>query len=467
MAGFIQDKIYPILPIRAQNLAISIFGYFWKKRRFGGVFNLELEKFRSRENFTNQQWEVFQTHELRKILFNAFSNVPFYNEKYSKAGFTLADLKNFNLSDLTKLPFLEKVDLRQFGKSTLLSKKIDKKGAFYSSSGSTGTPTSIYFSVRMHQIWSAIFEARIRNWAGLTYKNPRGMIGGRRVVVEGNSNGPFYRYNFAEKQTYFSAYHINSATVSDYIKGMSKHGVEYMTGYAMSNYFLAKFIEKSGINGPKLKAVITSSEKLTAEMRDTFKRVYGCNTFDSYSGVEACGLISECENGKLHMSPDAGILEVLKSDGQHAQPGETGELICTGLLNFDQPLIRYRIGDVVTLSLDQTCKCGRNMPIVDEIMGRIEDTVVGSDGRLMVRFHGIFVGLPSIVEGQIIQEEVDSFEINVVLTSKLTEDISSIIKERMVSQLGEVDVKIRELEFIPRNQNGKFKAVISKVKIVK
>jgi phenylacetate-CoA ligase len=230
---------------------------------------------------------------------------------------------------------------------------------------------------------------------------------------------------------------------------------------------LSKFIGESELKAPKLKAIITSSEKLTDEMRDTFRRVYGCNTFDSYSGVEACGLISECENGKLHISPDAGILEIVKPDGAYALPGETGELICTGLLNFDQPLIRYRIGDVVTLSLDQTCKCGRNMTIVDEIMGRLEDTVVGTDGRLMVRFHGIFVGLLSIVEGQIIQEDLNSFVINVVVTSKLTEGVSTTIKERMISQLGEVDVKICEVESIPRNQNGKFKAVISKVKVDK
>jgi phenylacetate-CoA ligase len=467
MKAFIQYHIYGKLPIVVQNVLISIFGYTWRKRRLGGVFKEEIIRAKQRESFLNQNWNEYQESQMRSLLIHAFDTVLFYTKSFEKNGISREEIESITLDKLAQFPILEKEDLRAYGKSDLLSSKLDNKGEFFSSSGSTGTPTSIYFSVRMHQIWSAIFEARIRNWAGLTYKTPRGMIGGRRVVMEGNSNGPFYRYNFAEKQTYFSAYHINLSNVSDYIKGMSKHGVEYMTGYAMSNYFLAKFIEKSGLKAPKLKAVITSSEKLTAEMRDTFRRVYGCNTFDSYSGVEACGLISECEHGKLHMSPDAGILEVVKSDGQHAQPGETGELICTGLLNFDQPLIRYRIGDVVTLSSDQICKCGRNMPIVDEIMGRIEDTVVGSDGRLMVRFHGIFVGLSSIVEGQIIQEEVDSFVVNVVLTSKLTEDISSTIKERMVSQLGEVDVKICELDSIPRNQNGKFKAVISKVKIGK
>jgi phenylacetate-CoA ligase len=125
-------------------------------------------------------------------------------------------------------------------------------------------------------------------------------------------------------------------------------------------------------------------------MRRIFKEVYQCKTYDSYSGLEACGLISECEHGKLHISPDVGIIELLKEDGNYAQPGETGEAVCTGFLNYDQPLIRYRIGDLIKLSNNQQCECGRHMPVVDEIIGRVEDTVLAKDGREMVRFHGIF-----------------------------------------------------------------------------
>ena len=69
------------------------------------------------------------------------------------------------------------------------------------------------------------------------------MIGGRRVLPSGDSEPPFYRYNFFEKQTYFSAYHIGPSTVKDYLAGMIDTGVQYMTGYAMSNYFLAQEIE--------------------------------------------------------------------------------------------------------------------------------------------------------------------------------------------------------------------------------
>src|SRR5205823_9842139 len=117
---------------------------------------------------------------------------------------------------------------------------------------------------------------------------PRGMIGGRRVLPTAENKPPFYRYNFFEKQVYFSAYHINAKNAAGYFNGMKQHHIEYMTGYAMSNFFLARFFKEQNLHAPQLKAVITSSEKLTEEMRQVFKEVYGCKTYDTWSGVEAC-----------------------------------------------------------------------------------------------------------------------------------------------------------------------------------
>lgn len=462
--GFIQDKIYPKLPLFIQNIAISIFGYKWYKRRFGGVFNEELKKYLSRESNNINQWKDFQEKELRKILLHAFKNVPYYTKSFKDAGFTLNDFEGFDLKDINKIPYLEKNDLRKHGKDSLISNIREKGGEFYASSGSTGTPTQILFSKAMHQRWSAAFEVRIRYWAGLSIKNSRGMIGGRRIIQDGNAKGPFYRYNMIEKQVYFSAYHINSENAQDYLNGMSKHHVDYMTGYAMSNFILARFIQEKGLKAPQLKAVITSSEKLTQEMRNTYKNVYGCKTYDSYSGLEACGVISECEFSKLHLSPDVGIIELIKENGEYALPGEIGEAICTGFLNYDQPLIRYRIGDLIKLSIDQKCECGREMPVIDEIMGRVEDTVIGIDGREMVRFHGIFINMSKIIEGQIIQHTLNEFEIILVSTDKLDQKDKDELLKRMQSQLGAISLKITEINQIPRNKNGKFKAVISHVK---
>jgi phenylacetate-CoA ligase len=267
-----------------------------------------------------------------------------------------------------------------------------------------------------------------------------------------------------EKQVYFSAYHISAENAKNYAEAIWKYDLDYMTGYAMSNYFLARFFDENNISVPQLKAVITSSEKLSPEMRQLFQKVYGCKTYDGYSGVEACCVITENEYGQLLINPDVGIMEILKEDGSPCNPGEIGEVYATGLLNFDQPLIRYRIGDMVKLAKDQTTKCGRNMPVVEEIVGRVEDTVVGKDGREMVRFHGIFVNLPNVVEGQIIQQTLDDFELNIATIKGLTTEEINILNKRMISQLGDINIQINQVGSIPRGSNGKFKAVISKVK---
>jgi phenylacetate-CoA ligase len=112
------------------------------------------------------------------------------------------------------------------------------------------------------------------------------------------------------------------------------------------------------------------------------------------------------------------------------------------------------------------CDCGRQMPIVEEIIGRVEDTVIGNDGREMVRFHGIFIGISKIVEGQIVQLELEDFEINLVVSKELDAKELDTINSRMFSQLGIVNIKINFIKEIPRNSNGKFKSVISKIKRV-
>jgi phenylacetate-CoA ligase len=459
----LKDKIYKFLPLPLQNVAISIFGYLWQKRRFGGVFQEELIEFKKRDNFTREQWNDYTEQEFRKIILYAFKNVPFYKNLYQQKGFTVERLQNLTLNELKSLPFLEKDAVRKFGESELMAINFDKEGEYFGSSGSTGTPSKIYFSKTTHQKWSAAFEVRIRYWAGVNNKTPRGMIGGRRVLPNANDGPPFYRYNLVEKQVYFSAYHIAQSTAQNYVDGMNKYGIEYMNGYAVSNYLLALFIKKNNIQAPKLKAVITSSEKLTPEMRTVFQEVFQCKTYDSWSGVEACALVSECEHGSLHISEDVGLLEILDENGNEVSEGETGEVVCTGFLNYDQPLIRYRIGDRMTKGKG-SCTCGRNMPIIKDIDGRMEDVIKGVDGRQMVRFHGLFIGIPSIESAQVIQHTINRIEIKIQNEIALTIPEIELIKTRLESQLGTMTVDVNQHQKIEQTTNGKFKAVISMIK---
>jgi len=460
----ILENFYNIIPPPLQNFAISSYGFYWYKRRFGGIFRKEIEECKKRENYTQEQWNEYHLNLLRELLIHAYKTVPYYKNKFNQLGLTLQSLSNFQLSQINTLPILEKTTYRELGLTELLSSKKDPKGAFFLSSGSTGTPTQTYYSRKMHQKYFAIFEARVNNWANITYKTPRGTFGPRRIVKDANAEGPFYRYNYIEKQVYFSAFHINAKNVKSYLEGLYKYKVEYLTGYCMSNYFLARFIEEVGLKAPKLRAVLTSSEKLTDEIRDTFRRVYGCETFDAYNGVECCNLVSECEHHSLHIIPDMGITEILNSNGEPCKPGESGQVVATGFLNFDQPLIRYRMGDIVKLSENQSCKCGRSMPVVEEIVGRIMDTVIGKDGREMVSFYRVFSGNMKIIESQLIQHTLDDFEIKLVLANPLSEDEEATIRQKMHSQLGDITIQINIVNSIPKGPNGKFKSVISHIK---
>lgn len=98
--SFLIKLIYPHLPFFAQNWAISAYGYYWHLRRFGGIFQEELRKFKERENFTSQQWRDYQTVELRKLLVHAFEMVPLYRERYGALGFTKSQFERFELEDL-------------------------------------------------------------------------------------------------------------------------------------------------------------------------------------------------------------------------------------------------------------------------------------------------------------------------------------------------------------------------------
>ena len=446
-----------------QNLLVSAYGYTWKQRRLGGIFTEEYAKAKQRENFTAAQWQTYQQQQLQKILLHAFEHVPYYEETFLSNGLNAETLKKISIENINEVPVLSKEALRKYGTSSLLADVREKGGSFFASSGSTGTPTQILFSHAMHQRWFALFELRVRNWAGVSSDIARGMIGGRRIIPAANSNPPFYRYNFFEKQVYFSAYHINAKNAADYVSGMRKHKVTYMTGYAMSNFILARFLKEQNIEAPQLKAVVTSSEKLTDEMRQTFKEVYGCKTFDGWSGLEACGLITECEHGSLHISPDAGLIEVLDNNLQPVPTGIPGTVYCTGFLNYDQPLIRYNIGDQIILS-EKQCNCGRAMPVVKEILGRTEDVVIGKDGREMVRFHSVFNGLKSVKQAQVIQNNIDEIIIKIVTEDGLNLTEAALIKSRIESQLGSIQIHIEEVNEIPLTGNGKFKAVISTVK---
>lgn len=450
------DAIYAKLPVPLQNGAVTLYGAYWHWLRFGGNYKEIEAGYRKREGYSEEQWKAYQSIQLIKLLSLAAATVPYYQDCWTKEQKEAAQR-----GVLEELPLLEKDPIRNNPRA-FLSTKVSQKGikTFYTS-GSTGTPISTMWTPREIQDSVAVREVRSVNWAGVSYKLPRATFSGRMVEPNPLSQGPFYRYNAVERQVYFSPFHLRSSTAHQYIRALRDHGIQWMTGYAVSFYLLAQFILEQKIEAPPIKAVITTSEKLLPEMRKTIEDAFSCRVYEEYSTVENAVFASECERGNLHVSPDVGVVEILRPDGTSCEPGEPGEVVTTCIMRFLQPFIRYRLGDIAVWDTEK-CSCGRQMPVIKEVVGRIEDVIIGPDGRKMVRFHGVFVNQPHIREGQIIQETLHQIKVNIVPTDGFADTDAQDVVHRIQQRLGaSVNVAVNIVDKIPLSKSGKFKAVIS------
>ncbi|MCB9437851.1 MAG: phenylacetate--CoA ligase family protein [Anaerolineales bacterium] len=461
MAGYL-DKLYKYAPVLVQHMMVSAYGYYWRRLRFGGKFQQEYQAFCDRERFSAEEWQQYTQNQLRALLVSAFTQAPYYTQAW-KGLVTVQQLEKFTLADLPSLPPVEKSAIRDNPRDFLIGGQPQKKHLVFHTSGSTGTPVATYWLPSELQRSLAMREARSCKFAGVSFKVPRATFSGRIVEPNPESRGPFYRYNTAENQVYFSAFHLRPDTVKIYLHALKRHNIVWFTGYSNSIYQLAQMALDQGLEIPKLKAVITTSEKVTAEMRDVIERAFSTQVYEEYGTVEDSSYVCENEFGQKLISPDAGVLEIVDETFQPVPVDQQGEVLVTGFIRRNQPLIRYRLGDVATMS-SETPHCGRNMPVLQEVIGRIEDTIIGPDGRRMVRFHGIFVDQPHVREGQIIQEQIDHIRVRVVPKAGFSEadeqDIMNRIQQRLTTDMR---VTVERVEHIERTASGKFQAVISRL----
>lgn len=450
------DKWYARLPVWAQHGAVSTYGLYWYWVRFGSGYQTYVDDLIEREKLNQTEWQNWQSERLRRLLTIAATHVPYYQKTWSASEKELAVQGR-----LDALPLLAKEPIRADPQSFVRDDIHARPRLVFYTSGSTGTPIATHWTLAEMRHSLAVREARSAQWAGVSFNLPRATFSGRMAEPNPESKGPFYRFNMVERQVYFSPFHLRPDTARFYVDALRKHRIQWMTGYAVSYYLLAKFILEQKIPVPPLKAVITTSEKLTPEMRVVMESAYQCRVYEEYSTVENALFVSECEQGRLHVSPDWGIVEILNPDGTPCAPNQVGEVVATCLIREYQPLIRYRLGDMAMWD-SAPCSCGRSMPVIKEVVGRIEDVVVGPDGRQMVRFHGIFVNQPHVREGQIIQESLTQIRVKVVPTEGFDatdiQDITHRVQQRLTTQ---VQVIVEPVNQIPRGANGKFRAVVS------
>jgi phenylacetate-CoA ligase len=192
--------------------------------------------------------------------------------------------------------------------------------------------------------------------------------------------------------------------------------------------------------------------------------VFGCPVYQTYGLAEIVAAASECPAGRLHLWPEAGWIESLGSE----TGGATPDLICTGLLNTDMPLIRYRSGDRGVVNRHgPNCTCGRLPIFLDRIDARSADVIHTADGRELACVDIIFEPDLAIREAQIVQESMGQLRLRYVPAAGFRPAMAEAMSIALRRRVGRVTVSLEECADIPRGPGGKFRAIVSKVSPVK
>jgi phenylacetate-CoA ligase len=245
---------------------------------------------------------------------------------------------------------------------------------------------------------------------------------------------------------------------------LKQYRIQYLLGYTSSLFRLAEEALRLKIRIP-MRVVVTNAEPLYEVQRAAIGEAFCCPVRESYGMAEAVAAASECEAGRLHLWPEAGIWEVLNDDCNAVRDGETGELISTGLVNMDMPLIRYRTGDRVRLPRrsEPSCKCGRTLPLVESIEGRLDEVLYTADGRQVGRLDPVFKANLPISAAQIIQEHLDELLVQYVPDGEFTKKDERSIVTRLTERLGPMKIVLQPVTEIERGANGKFRGVICRL----
>jgi phenylacetate-CoA ligase len=444
-------------PIWAQELLISAKSEARSMLREGRAFDAMARQLHESQWWSEHELRDFQSRRLRMIVEFAARNVPYYRDNYRALGLDFDKLEFPHA--ITKLPLITKNDVREGGRS-LVSERYQRPLFSGSTSGTTGTPLRIYQDLSAINRENA-FIWRQLNWAGLRRGERRATMRGDTVVPADQLKPPYWRLNRAENMLMLSSYHLSEAAVPAYVDSLAIFDPVVIQAYPSSIGFLATWMLSSGFryHGRSLRAIVTSSETLSEEQRREIETAFGCAVFDWYGQFERVAAVGTCEQGRQHLLSDYSFVELL--------PAEDGlfELVGTGFNNLSMPLIRYRCGDLVRPApVNQRCACGRSFPLIEQVIGRVDDSVELANGRSVGRLDHIFKGVEGILEAQIRQHRLDAVSLLIVPSATFNDRTRQALQNNARERLGgEVAVEIRLVDAIARTKNGKFKSVVCNV----
>ncbi len=403
-----------------------------------------------------------QNQRLKAFLIKAERDVPYYKTLFSKLGLKAVDIDT--VSDLQKLPFLDKNTIRE-NFSAMKSTNIGTVSSF-TTGGSSGTPLT--FLLGNERVSHDVAEKwRATRWWDVDIGDKEIVAWGSPIELGAQDKVRLIRDKLF-RSTLVPAFDMDEDKLLGFLATIQSQRPKMLFGYPSVFSLIAKTAQAKGIKVDDLgiKVVFVTSERLYPYQRELIEGTFGAPVANGYGGRDAGFIAHQCPAGKMHLSAEDIIVEIIDKEGNPVQDGEKGEIVVTHMATSDFPFIRYRTGDVAAID-PEPCSCGRGLPCLMDIEGRTTDFIVAYDGTVMHGLALIYVlrELKGISEFKIVQETKSLTRVQLVTeTGLLSDDMSETIIGDFKKRLGEkVTIELEVVTKIEAEKSGKFRYVISKV----
>ena len=402
---------------------------------------------------------ALQLRRLRELLLDVARHVPYYRDTFAKIGFDPATVQS--VTDLGRLPLLTKAVIRA---NTDNLKHANARGlARFNTGGSSGEPL-IFFIGSKRVSYDVAAKWRATRWWDVDIGDPEIVVWGSPIEL-GKQDRIKQLRDVLMRTQLLPAFEMSETKLDSFIATLRSVKPRMLFGYPSALTHIAKHAQKRNVTMTDLgiKVAFVTSERLYDEQRSTITEVFGCKVANGYGGRDAGFIAHECPQGNMHLTADDIVVEIVDEQGQVLPAGQAGEIVVTHLSTNDFPFIRYRTGDIGVLG-SAVCKCGRGLPILQEIQGRSTDFVVASDGTVMHGLSLIYIlrDLPGVNAFKVIQESRALTRVLLVTDSGFPPNGSQQIIDGFKRRLGpDVCVVVELVDNIPAEKSGKFRYIIS------
>jgi phenylacetate-CoA ligase len=435
---------------------------FHRTRYRSASFRETSRQLRANERLSVEALKAIQFESLRTLANHCYVSAPYYRETWKLAEFDPRALKD--LEDLIHAPCTPKQDLRS-RTAAFFTQRIGCGLEEVRTSGTTGSPLTVYFSKEDIGRRMAFLE-RCRRWAGVHIGQRRASFTGRNIIPGRQTKPPYWRWNRPGRQLLLSAYHLSEKNLPAYIDALAKFNPEIMDGYPSAIHILAEHVLQTGQAGRiHPAAILVSAETVLPHQRRSIEAAFQTKLYNQYASSEGAPFVSECSYDRLHVHLDSGVIEVLNPDHSPTLPGQVGQMVVTSFTTGVTPLFRFAIGDLaVPAENSAACECGLPFPMLEAIIGRVDDILHTPDRGYVGRLDTAFKSLPnSVVEAQIVQTASETILLRIVPDRmRYRPEHLALILGELRRRLGTiVQIEIEEVGRIERTANGKMRPVVN------